>query len=111
MTRFRTLQRLALPLPDRGFDHTRCARLELQPLTGRRHQLRRHCKHMAHPIIGDATHGKGVLNRALAALLGTQRLWLHAQALVLDHPASGAPLRIEAAPGPEWGLWAPWARP
>ncbi|HQZ55839.1 MAG TPA: pseudouridine synthase [Ottowia sp.] len=111
MTRFRTLQRLALPLPDRGFDDTRCARLELEPLTGRRHQLRRHCKHMAHPIIGDATHGKGVLNRALAALLGTQRLWLHAQALVLDHPASGAPLRIEAAPGPEWGLWAPWARP
>jgi tRNA pseudouridine65 synthase len=66
---------------------------------------------MAHPIIGDATHGKGVLNRTLAALLGTQRLWLHARALVLDHPASGAPLCIEAAPGPEWGLWAPWARP
>ncbi len=110
-TRFRVQERNTLPLPDRGFAHTRVALLELAPVTGRRHQLRRHCKHMAHPIIGDATHGKGVLNRALAALLGTQRLWLHAQALVLDHPASGAPLRIEAAPGPEWGLWAPWARP
>ncbi len=108
LTRFRTLARLALPLPDRGFAQTRCARIELQPDTGRRHQLRRHCKHMAHPIIGDATHGKGALNRAVAALLGSQRLWLHAQSLVLRHPVSGAPLHIEAAPGPEWALWAPW---
>lgn len=107
-TRFRRLECHALPLPDRHFAQTRMALLELAPETGRRHQLRRHCKHMAHPIIGDATHGKGALNRAVAALLGSQRLWLHAQSLVLRHPVSGAPLHIEAAPGPEWALWAPW---
>ena len=105
MTRFRTLQRLALPLPDRGFDDTRCARLELEPVTGRRHQLRRHCKHMAHPIIGDATHGKGPLNRAVAERLGVQRLWLHASALALAHPVSGRALCLRAAPGPEWLGW------
>jgi tRNA pseudouridine65 synthase len=104
-SRFRVLERWTLPLPDRGFATTRFALVELQPLTGRRHQLRRHMKHAAHPIVGDATHGKGPLNRSVAALLGVARLWLHAQSVELDHPADGRPLRIEAAPGPEWALW------
>ncbi|MFV0680643.1 pseudouridine synthase [Ottowia sp.] len=71
-TCWRTLARYTLPLPYGGFAQTRCALIELQPDTGRRHQLRRHCKHMAHPIIGDATHGKGPLNRALTSHLATQ---------------------------------------
>ena len=105
-TAFRALARYVLPLPDRGFAHTRCALLELAPETGRRHQLRRHCKHMAHPIIGDATHGKGPLNRAVAERLGVQRLWLHASALALAHPVSGRALCLQAPPGPEWARWA-----
>jgi tRNA pseudouridine65 synthase len=104
-TRYRTLERYELPLPQASFPTTRCARVELQPLTGRRHQLRRHLKHIAHPIIGDATHGKGALNRGVAALLGVQRLWLHARALALPHPTSGHTLRIDAPVGPEWARW------
>lgn len=110
-TRFRTLERYELPLPQGGFAGTRCALLELQPLTGRRHQLRRHCKHMAHPIIGDATHGKGPLNRALAAFLGEQRLWLHATDVELTHPVTGQALRLHAEPGPEWRVWNCWSSP
>ncbi|MDO5289443.1 MAG: pseudouridine synthase [Pseudomonadota bacterium] len=110
-TRFRTLAHYALPLPYGDFSHTRCALLALVPETGRRHQLRRHCKHMAHPIIGDATHGKGPLNRALAAWLGTARLWLHAQAVGLHLPWQPQPLWIEAAPSPAWQLWRRWAVP
>jgi tRNA pseudouridine65 synthase len=106
VTRFRTLERYEVPLPQGGFATTRCALLELQPLTGRRHQLRRHCKHIAHPIIGDATHGKGPLNRAVAEFLGQQRLWLHAAALSLKHPVTGAALDIRSPAGPEWALWA-----
>lgn len=106
VTRFRTLERYELPLADGRFATTRCALLELQPLTGRRHQLRRHCKHIAHPIIGDATHGKGPLNRAVAEFLGQQRLWLHAAALSLKHPVTGAALDIRSPAGPEWALWA-----
>jgi tRNA pseudouridine65 synthase len=52
--------------------------------TGRRHQARRHCKHASHPIIGDATHGKGPLNRDLAARFGLARLCLHAFRLGVD---------------------------
>ncbi|MFN3430390.1 MAG: pseudouridine synthase [Candidatus Sericytochromatia bacterium] len=104
-TRYRTLERYELPLAQGPFPTTRCALVEMQPLTGRRHQLRRHMKHLSHPIIGDATHGKGPLNRDLAALLGIQRLWLHAQELALKHPISGETVRIEAALAPEWALW------
>ena len=105
LTRYRTLARYELALAQGGFETTRCALVELQPVTGRRHQLRRHLKHIAHPIIGDATHGKGPLNRALAGLLGQQRLWLHAGQLELTHPITGAALTIEAQPGAEWALW------
>jgi Pseudouridylate synthases, 23S RNA-specific len=105
LTRFRTLERYELPLPQGQFPKTRCALVELSPLTGRRHQLRRHMKHIAHPIIGDATHGKGPLNRDLAALLGVQRLWLHAYRLELRHPVTGEALRMEASFGSEWEIW------
>ncbi|GAA4413594.1 pseudouridine synthase [Quisquiliibacterium transsilvanicum] len=110
-TRFRTLARHELALPCARFPTTRCALVELEPLSGRRHQLRRHMKHIAHPLIGDATHGKGRLNRALAGLLGLQRLWLHALRLEIEHPADGRMLRIEAPLGPEWQAWAQHAVP
>lgn len=103
VTRWRCLARWEWPLQtDPRHAGSRFALMELRPETGRRHQIRRHLKHIAHPIIGDATHGKGPLNRAVAAHLGLQRLWLHAQALRLTHPATGKPLQLQAAPGPEW---------
>lgn len=99
-TRWRCLQRLEWPLSTQpGFASTRGALLELEPLQGRRHQLRRHCKHIAHPLIGDATHGKGPLNRLLAAHFGLARLWLHAQWLRLPDGRS-----FEAPPGSAWRL-------
>lgn len=104
-TRCQTLRRFELPLPQRGFASTRCAEVALQPLTGRRHQLRRHMKHIAHPIIGDATHGKGPLNRAVAEVLGQQRLWLHAHSLALHHPVSGQPMHCVLPLPTAWALW------
>jgi tRNA pseudouridine65 synthase len=102
-TDWQLLQRLEWPLrthPD--FASTRTAVLALTPHQGRRHQLRRHCKHLGHPIVGDATHGKGALNRVLAQHLGLQRLWLHAEVLGLRHPLTDLPLALHAPMGPEW---------
>ncbi len=110
-TTYTTLERCLLPVAQGPFDATRVAQVQLHPLTGRRHQLRRHLKHIAHPIVGDATHGKGAMNRALAEHLGVQRLWLHASELRLTHPVTQAPLVIEAPLGPEWAVWRPWATP
>ena len=108
-SRFATLRHFELPLAQQAFASTRCAEVALQALTGRRHQLRRHMKHIAHPIIGDATHGKGPLNRAVADLIGLQRLWLHAERLQLLHPVNGQALVIQAPLPPEWGLWDAFA--
>jgi len=113
-TDWRLLARAEWPLvTDARFASSRYALLELAPHNGRRHQIRRHLKHIAHPIIGDATHGKGPLNRAVAQLLGLQRLWLHARQLSLTHPLTRESLHFSAAPGPEWaalqthGEWHP----
>ena len=105
-TGFRCLARLEHPEPsDARFATTRASLVEAMPTTGRRHQIRRHLKHLAHPIVGDATHGKGPLNRWWAARLGLQRLWLHAWQLQLPHPVSGEPLCLDS------GLVLPWSRP
>ena len=100
-TRYRVLRRFEWPFQVEG-RHTssRYALVEVQPLSGRRHQIRRHFKQQAHPLVGDTTHGKGTHNRAVAQWLGTSRLWLHAAQVTLPLPSG--PLAIEAACGPEW---------
>jgi tRNA pseudouridine65 synthase len=102
VTRFRTLARFEWPFPDGRHATSRYALVEVEPLSGRRHQIRRHFKHLAHPLVGDTTHGKGAHNRAVAAWLGTPRLWLHATRLALPATTGSAALAIESAPGPEW---------
>jgi tRNA pseudouridine65 synthase len=99
LTRYRRLQCFEWPFSVDGRHPTsRYALVEVEPLTGRRHQIRRHFKQIAHPLVGDTTHGKGAHNRAVAQRLRVQRLWLHAQQLAL-----GATV-IEAAAGAEWSL-------
>jgi tRNA pseudouridine65 synthase len=78
----------------------RYALVEVRPLTGRRHQIRRHFKHVSHPLIGDVRYGKGEHNRLFRERFGLHRLALHALELAFDHPQTGARLRI-VAPVPE----------
>ena len=105
-TAWRLLRPLSLPLATDGrHADTRLALVQVHPRTGRRHQIRRHFKALAHPLIGDATHGKGPLNRAIAAHCGHTRLWLHALALTVPHPVTGQALSLRAEPGPEWSAW------
>jgi tRNA pseudouridine65 synthase len=95
-TDYRRLASAEMPIPSRHHDTTRVALLELVPRTGRQHQIRRHLKHLSHPIIGDATYGKGPLNRAFAALTGTSRMLLACADLHLAHPVDGSPLLVHA---------------
>jgi tRNA pseudouridine65 synthase len=72
--------------------------VEAEPRTGRLHQIRRHMKHLAHPLIGDVNYGKGDHNRLFRDRWGLRRLALHASALVVPHPRSGARLELVAPP-------------
>jgi tRNA pseudouridine65 synthase len=101
-TRWRVRRRLEWPFPDGRHATSRYALVEVEPLSGRRHQIRRHFKHVAHPLVGDTTHGKGAHNRAVAAWLGVSRLWLHACRLELPGVQGRPGLALDCVPGPEW---------
>lgn len=81
--------------------------VEAFPLTGRAHQVRRHLKHISHPIIGDVRYGKSEHNYLFQRRFGLTRLALHAERVSLEHPLSGLPLEV-CAPLPE-DLRSVWA--
>jgi tRNA pseudouridine32 synthase/23S rRNA pseudouridine746 synthase len=64
-------------------------RLELQPITGRSHQLRVHLLALGHPIVGDALYA--------APALPSARLMLHACALTIPHPVAECPMNFSSA--------------
>lgn len=65
-------------------------RLELEPITGRSHQLRVHLQALGHPILGDRLYApQDVQDRA-------PRLLLHACSLRFVHPVSGEPMQLES---------------
>ena len=84
------------PVPSGRFETTRLGLVEAELFTGRRHQIRRHLKWLAHPVIGDATYGKGPLNRAVAQWFGADRLMLHCARMTLPHPVTGEEIDIRA---------------
>jgi tRNA pseudouridine65 synthase len=91
VTRFRRVARSSID---------RCSLVLATPETGRLHQVRRHLRHIDHPLIGDVRHGSGVINRHYRASYALHRLALHARSLAFDHPVTGARLEV-FAPVPE----------
>jgi len=91
VTRFRTIARSPVD---------RCALVLASPETGRLHQIRRHLRHIDHPLVGDVNHGSGVVNRHYRAAYGLHRLALHASRLAFSHPRTGAAVDV-SAPMPE----------
>jgi tRNA pseudouridine65 synthase len=74
----------------------RYALVEAYPRTGRLHQIRRHLKHLACPLIGDVRYGKGEHNRIFRDRFALHRLALHCASLTVAHPDGGS-LAIECA--------------
>ena len=76
--------------PERGGAREQLyALVEARPRSGRLHQIRRHLKHLGHPLIGDANYGRGEHNRLCRERFGLARLALHAASLAFDHPSTG----------------------
>jgi 23S rRNA pseudouridine1911/1915/1917 synthase len=68
--------------------------LQLEPLTGRTHQLRVHLAHLHHPVVADPWYAGRKTARADRSFC--PRLFLHAQSLGFTHPATGAWMKFEA---------------
>jgi RluA family pseudouridine synthase len=73
--------------------HPATTELELQPLTGRKNQIRVHLAHAAHPLIGERKYARG---KEAPLGLRSRRVALHAWRLALVHPWSGKKLALEA---------------
>ena len=69
--------------------------LELEPVTGRTHQLRLHCAHMGFPILGDPQYGSAA-SVAYSQGLGLTTQLLCAKSLEFTHPITGETLHLES---------------
>ena len=90
--------------------------VEARPLTGRQHQIRRHLKHLSHPVVGDVPFGKGDINRYFRSEFDFQRMALHCLRIDLNYPPGSisepltiiAPMPIEfASLLKQLALWQP----
>lgn len=93
---YRRLATVELPIPVGKYPASRYSLVEVKPKTGRKHQIRRHLKHLSHPLIGDTKHGDGRHNLLFREHFGLDRLLLMATQLTFVHPFTGQPVTINA---------------
>jgi len=93
-TSYQRLLSTEVPIACGRYDRSRYSLVALFPKTGRRHQLRRHMKHINHPIIGDTTYGQGRHNRLFRQHFNSHRLLLCASNLKLKHPVRNTRLDL-----------------
>ncbi|MDY3781226.1 MAG: RluA family pseudouridine synthase [Candidatus Faecousia sp.] len=84
LTRFRVLER-----------GENICRLELEPITGRTHQLRLHCAYGGYPILGDPQYGSEA-SRAFSREMGFETQLLLAKSLAFSHPITGERMVLQS---------------
>ena len=102
ITFYKGLSKIELPIEVGKYKTARYSFVELKPQTGRKHQLRRHLKHIFHPIIGDSKHGDLHQNRAFSHYFAVKRLMLHASSVKIIHPITLKPVTIHAKLSDDW---------
>ena len=96
LTEYKSLDRVELDYAVGRYDKTRYSLVRLVPKTGRKHQLRRHMKHISHHILGDTKYGRGEHNKFIRDTYDCNRLLLHAISLRIKHPYTNEVLEINA---------------
>jgi len=100
VTAYRRLGTVELPIAVGRYPRARYSLVEVRPKTGRKHQIRRHMKHIFHPLVGDTNYGEGRHNRLFREHFGCHRLLLMATCLEFEHPVQGERMRLEAPVSP-----------
>ena len=101
-THYRVINQASLNVPLGKYDSVRYSLVELKPITGRRHQIRRHLAHLRHPIIGDINYGDNKQNPFFNKHFGFKRLMLIAKKLSFVHPVTKEWISIEAEFDVQW---------
>lgn len=96
MTDYRTLATFELPFAVGRYQTARYSLVEMKPITGRKHQLRRHMAHIRHPIVGDTTHGDGKQNAFIKQQYNFHGLALTCASMTLRHPITQKTLTIRS---------------
>lgn len=108
----RPLAQAEMTFPVGRYATARYSLVECRPQSGRRHQIRRHLKHIRHPVVGDANYGDLRHNRFFREELGISRMLLANVEIGFVHPFTGEAVRVAAPLDatfqrvldlPEWG--------
>ena len=98
-TKFRVLAESEIPFNSTGrYPTSRYSLLEMELLTGRTHQIRRHLAHIRHYILGDKKHGDNRQNIFFENQFGLQNLLLHAWKLSFRHPIAEDEISLSCPP-------------
>lgn len=96
ITRYRRIATAEIPVAVGRYDSCRYSLARIHPETGRRHQIRRHLKHIFHPILGDTTYGDRHHNRYIRESWNCNRVLLSAMELSFIHPVNQKKITITA---------------
>jgi tRNA pseudouridine65 synthase len=96
VTDYRRLATVELSQPVGRYPTARYSLVSAAPVTGRTHQIRRHMKHIFHPVVGDTTYGDGKQNEFFRRKFNCHRLLLHASTIAFIHPWTGRQLSVQA---------------
>ncbi|MBS4069685.1 MAG: pseudouridylate synthase [Algoriphagus sp.] len=98
-TKYRVLAESEIPYNSTGrYPTSRYSLLEMDLLTGRTHQIRRHLAHIRHYIIGDKKHGDNKQNIFFEKQFALQNLLLHSWKLSFSHPISNKKIALTCPP-------------
>jgi tRNA pseudouridine65 synthase len=102
VTEYETLHRFEVPVATGKHNTSRFSLVRADPKTGRFHQIRRHFRKIAHPLIGDTVHGDGHQNRIWREITGVSRLYLTAWQLEFEHPNQGMRMSFRTRFSKHW---------
>jgi tRNA pseudouridine65 synthase len=90
------METFEIPIQVGPYDVSRYSLVELQPKTGRLHQLRIHMNKISHPLIGDPKYGDRFHNRMFEDHFNNEAMFLHAKTIEFVHPFTNEELKLEA---------------
>ncbi len=96
VTKYKRLATCELKYPVGRYNTARFSLVDVRPLSGRYHQIRKHFAHIAHPLLCDTVHGDGRQNRFLRSQFDINRLLLAAVGIRFNNPYTSECVNIEA---------------